>query len=140
LSDGSIYKYKGKIDFIDRNVDPSTGSILLQASFPNPEGLLRPGQFARLKIKIFDDKDALLVPQKAISELQGQYSVFVVGEDNKVVARQVTAGEKIGRFWIIKEGINKGDRVILEGLQKIRSGMEIIPEDTGYDSIINDKK
>ncbi len=140
LSDGSIYKYKGKIDFIDRNVDPSTGSILLQASFPNPEGLLRPGQFARLKIKVYDEKDALLVPQKAISELQGQYSVFVVGEDNKVVARQVTAGEKIGQFWIIKEGVNKGDRVVLEGLQKIRSGMEIIPEDTGYDSIIKDKK
>jgi membrane fusion protein (multidrug efflux system) len=140
LSDGSVYKFKGKIDFIDRNIDPSTGSILLQASFPNPEGLLRPGQFARLKIKIYDDKDALLVPQKAISELQGQYSVFVVGDDNKVVAKQVTAGEKVGEFWIIEEGVKSGDRVVLEGLQKIRSGMEIVPVDTAYESVINDKK
>jgi len=130
LSDGTVYKYKGKIDFIDRSIDPSTGSILLQASFPNPEGLLRPGQFARLKIMIYKDKDALMVPQKAISELQGQYSVFVVKDDNTIVAKQVKPGEKIGEFWIIDEGLKSGDRVVLEGLQKIKSGMEIVPEET----------
>ena len=132
LSDGSVYPYKGKMDFIDRNVDASTGAILLQASFPNPDRLIRPGQFARVKAKIREAKDAVLIPQKCARELQGQYSVFLVNAENKLEARQITVGEKIGEFFIIKEGLQSGDKIILEGVQKARSDMEIIPELTEF--------
>jgi len=132
LSDGSMYDQIGKIDFIDRNIDSSTGTILLQASFPNPDGLIRPGQFARVKVKVMDVKDALIVPQKCLSELQGQYSVLVVNDENKVETVQVKTGENITGFTIIKEGIKSGDKIILEGLQKARPGMEVIPVITPY--------
>ena len=132
LSDGSLYNQKGRIDFIDRNVNSSTGTILLQASFPNPSRLIRPGQFARVKIKAVEVEDALIVPQKCVSELQGQYSVLVVNAENKVETVQVTIGEKVPGFTIIKEGIKAGDKVILEGLQKARPGMEVVPVVTDY--------
>lgn len=132
LADGSVYPHKGKMDFIDRNVDASTGAILLQASFPNPDRLIRPGQFARVKAKIREAKDAVLIPQKCARELQGQYSVFLVNAENKLEARQITVGEKIGEFFIIKEGLQSGDKIILEGVQKARSDMEIIPELTEF--------
>ena len=132
LADGSVYPYRGKMDFIDRNVDASTGAILLQASFPNPDQLIRPGQFARVKAKIREAKDAVLIPQKCARELQGQYSVFLVNAENKLEARQITVGEKIGEFFIIKEGLQSGDKIILEGVQKARSDMEIIPELTEF--------
>ena len=139
LADGTLYKHKGKMDFIDRNVDPSTGAILLQASFPNPDGLIRPGQFARVKAIIKTEKDALLVPQKCITELQGQFSVFVVNSENKIERKQVEIGDKIGDLWIIKEGINSGNKVVLEGLQKVASGMEVIPEVTEFESQSNNQ-
>jgi len=139
LADGTLYKHKGKIDFIDRNVDPSTGAILLQASFPNPDGLIRPGQFARVKSIVKTEKDALLVHQKCITELQGQYSVFVVNSENKIERKQVEIGDKIDDLWIIKEGINNGDKVVLEGLQKVASGMEVIPEVTEFESQSNNQ-
>ncbi len=132
LADGSVYPYKGKMDFIDRNVDASTGAILLQATFPNPDRLIRPGQFARVKAKIREAKDAVLIPQKCARELQGQYSVFLVNAENKLEARQITIGEKIGEFFIVKEGLQGGDKIILEGVQKARSDMEIIPELTEF--------
>ena len=137
LADGTFYDQKGKIDFIDRNVDPSTGAILLQASFPNPDGLIRPGQFARVKTMIKEEIDALLLPQKCITELQGQFSVFVVNSENKIERKQVEIGDKIDDLWIIKEGINSGDKVVLEGLQKVASGMEVIPEVTEFKSQSN---
>jgi len=132
LSDGSMYDQIGKIDFIDRNIDSSTGTILLQASFPNPVGLIRPGQFARVKVKVMNVKDAIIIPQKCITELQGQYSVLVVNAENKVETVQITIGEKIPGFTIIKEGVKSGDKLILEGLQKARPGMEVIPIVTEY--------
>ncbi len=132
LSDGSLYSQKGRIDFIDRNIDSSTGTILLQATFPNPNGLIRPGQFARVKVKVIEVKDALTVPQKCLTELQGQYSVLVVNAKNKVEMVQVKIGEKVPGFTIIKEGIKSGDKVILEGLQKTKPGMEVIPVITEY--------
>ena len=135
LSDGTLYDQKGKIDFIDRNVDASTGTILLQASFPNDKRLIRPGQFARVKIKAVEVENALIVPQKCISELQGQYSVLVVNAENKVETVQVEIGEKIPGYTIIKEGIKSGGKVILEGLQKVKPGMEVIPVVTEYDNI-----
>lgn len=137
LSDGSLYGYKGEVDFIDRNIDASTGAILLQATFPNPNKLIRPGQFARVKIKVKDEANAILVPQKCVTELQGQYSVMVVDSENKVQTTQVKIGEKIGDMWIINEGLNKGDKVILEGLQKVRTGMEVIPEIAEFKSKTN---
>jgi len=134
LTDGSVYKNKGYIDFIDRNIDASTGAILLQATFSNPDRLLRPGQFARVKLKVEDVKNALIVPQKCVSELQGQYSVMVVNSENKIESRQVKIGHKLDDFWIIKEGLKNNDKVVLEGLQKVRTGMEVIPVVTEYKS------
>ena len=133
LSDGSLYDQIGSIDFIDRNVDSSTGTILLQATFSNPKNLIRPGQFARVKIKITELNDALIVPQKCLSELQGKYSVLVVNPENKVEAVQVETGENIPGFTIITKGIKPGDKIILEGLQKARPGMEVIPVVTDFD-------
>ena len=132
LSDGTLYDQKGKIDFIDRNVDASTGTILLQASFLNTKGLIRPGQFARVKIKVIEIKDAIIVPQKCLTELQGQYSVLIVNTENKIETVQVKIGEKVPGFTIIKEGVKAGDKIILEGLQKAKPGMEVIPEVTPY--------
>jgi len=134
LSDGSLFEERGKIDFIDRNIDTSTGTILVQATFQNPDKIIRPGQFARVKIKVKDVKGALIVPQKCLIELQGQYSVLVVNEQNKVEAIQVEVGEKIPGFVIVKSGLKNGDRVVLEGLQKARPGNEIIPVVTDYKS------
>lgn len=134
LADGSLYDEKGKVDFIDRNLDASTGSILIQATFPNPDRLIRPGQFARVKIRVRQADNAILIPQKCASELQGQFSVFYVNQDNKIETRQVKISDSVGEFYVISEGLNAGDRIILEGLQKVRPDMEIIPEVTPFES------
>jgi len=132
LSDKSVYKHKGQIDFIDRNIDSSTGTILIQATFPNPRGLLRPGQFARVKIKIQEAENTIIVPQKCVSELQGRYSVLTVNSKNIVEIVPVEIGEKIDGFWIIKEGLKAGDQVVLEGLQKAKPKMEVVPVVTEF--------
>ena len=132
LADGEFYPHMGKVDFIDRNVDSETGSILIQASFPNPDRLIRPGQFARVKIKVRDANDAILIPQKCAKELQGQFSVMFVNNENIVEAKAVEVTDKIGEFYIVKDGLKNGDKIIMEGLQKARSGMEIIPEVTDF--------
>ncbi len=132
LADGSLYQHKGKMDFIDRNVDSETGSILIQASFPNPDRMLRPGQFARVKIKVREAKDAILIPQKCAKELQGQFSVMFVNSENIVESKQVVIIDKFGEFYVVEEGLKNGDKIIMEGLQKARSGMEIIPEVTDF--------
>lgn len=134
LADGSLYKHKGKVDFIDRNVDASTGAILLQATFPNPDGLIRSGQFARVKARVKEEKNALILPQKCVMELQGQFSVYVVNSENKIESRQIKIGDKLGEFLVVKEGLNIGDKVILEGLQKAKPAMEIVPEITIFES------
>lgn len=132
LADGELYPHKGKVDFIDRNVDSETGSILVQATFPNPDRLIRPGQFARVKIKVREANDAILIPQKCAKELQGQFSVMVVNNENIVESKQVVITDKVGEYYIVEEGLKNGDKIILEGLQKARSGMEIIPEVTDF--------
>ena len=132
LADGSLYPHKGKMDFIDRNVDPSTGAILIQATFPNPDRLIRPGQFARVKVKIRQANDAVLIPQKCAKELQGQYSVFLVNAENKLEAKKIVIGEKYGEFYLVEEGLKNGDKIILEGIQKARSDMEIVPKITEF--------
>jgi membrane fusion protein (multidrug efflux system) len=127
LADGSIYQHKGKPDFIDRNVDPTTGAILIQASFPNPEGLLRPGQFARVKAEVRVIKDGILIPQRCITELQGKYSVYGIEEGNKIQRKQVKVGPKVEQFWLITEGLSPGELIVYEGLQKVKEGMVVNP-------------
>ena len=127
LADGSVHPYRGKMAFADRLVDPSTGTLLVQVAFPNPEGLVRPGQYGRARTIVDFRSNAILVPQKAVSELQATYNVMVVTADNKVETRPVTVGPRIGTLWIIDKGLNAGDNVIVEGLQKVRPGMTVKP-------------
>ncbi len=134
LADGAYYPYFGLLDFIDRNVDSSTGSLLVQASFPNPKRLLRPGMYTKVKIPIENVKNALLVPQRCVQELQGQYSVYIVNAENVIEAKQLKIKAKIGDYYIIKEGIKGTDKVVLEGLQKVGSGMEVIPKVVEFQS------
>ena len=128
LSDGSTYEHVGQGDFIDRSVDTETGAILIQASFPNPKELLRPGQFARIVAEIENIKDGILIPQRSVMELQGKFSVFVVDENNKVQNRMVETGPKVGSFWLIRSGLEPSERVIYEGLQVVREGAVVKPE------------
>jgi membrane fusion protein, multidrug efflux system len=127
LIDGSVYPYPGKIDFVNREVDTTTGAMLVQASFPNPEKLLRPGQFAKLRVKGQVVKNGILIPQRCVMELQGLYNVFVVDGNNTVATREITVGPTIGSLWLIAEGLNPGERVIYEGLQKVKDGATVKP-------------
>jgi membrane fusion protein (multidrug efflux system) len=122
LADGSVYPYKGVGLLANRQVDVSTGSIQIVCSFPNPQNFLRPGQFGRLRAAPEVRRGALLVPQKAVSELQGNYQVAVVGADNKVSIREVKAGDRIGPMWIVEGGVKPGEQVVIEGLQKVQNG------------------
>jgi len=136
LADGSTHPHMGVVDFINREVDSETGAILVQASFPNPELILRPGQFSRVKVKMVDEKGALLVPQRCVTELQGQFSVFVVNSENIIEARQITIGEKYGDFYIASDGLKANEKIVLEGLQKVGSGLEVVPVVTKFNSQI----
>ncbi len=127
LADGSVYEHKGKLDFIDREVDSATGSILIQASFPNPDEILRPGQFAKIKARVEVVKDGILIPQRCVMEIQGLYNVYVVDESNKVKQREVKVGPKINQFWLITEGLKSGEKVVYEGLQKVKDAMIVNP-------------
>jgi membrane fusion protein (multidrug efflux system) len=127
LADGSLYPHKGKVDFVDREVDPTTGAILIQASFPNPDELLRPGQFAKVRGVVDVVEDGILIPQRCVKELQGTYSVFVVDDSDTAQLREVKAGPKIEAFWLILEGLKPGERVVYEGLQKVRDGTVVNP-------------
>ncbi len=121
LSDGSVYPYKGKFTIADRQVDVKTGTIRVAAIYKNPGNILRPGQFAKVRARI-KIKNALLVPQRAVTELQGSYQVAVVGADNKVDIRPVKVAERIDSLWVIDEGLKPGEKVVVEGLQKVRQG------------------
>lgn len=127
LSDGTIYNRKGKFFAVDRQVDPATGAIRLAALFPNPDNLLRPGEFGRVRSVVNVQKGVTVVPQRAVSELQGAHQVAVVGADNKVSIRPVKVGERIESDWIILEGLKPGERVIAEGTLKVRDGMPVEP-------------
>jgi membrane fusion protein (multidrug efflux system) len=138
LADGSLYEHKGNVDFIDRNVNTSTGSILIQASFPNPDGILTPGMYTKVKLELQTAVDAILVPQKCVTELQGQYSVYTVDDNNAVQARQVKATEKIGDLMLIEEGLNTSDKVVLTGLQKVAAGVTVNPTLVEFQSATNE--
>src|SRR5208282_5321313 len=128
LADGSTYAQTGTFYFADRQVSESTGAIRIAGLFSNPGNVLRPGGYAKVRAVIRLQKDALLVPQRAVSELQGGYQVAVVDSDNKVNIRTVTAGDRVGNQWVIAQGLNQGERVIAEGIQKVRPGMQVNPQ------------
>ncbi len=127
LADGSTYPYKGNLHAIDRQVDVRTGAVLIQARFPNPGNVLRPGGFGRVSTVAGVQRGAVLVPQRAVTELQGGYMVAVVGQDNKVSIRPVKTGSRVGDMWIIAAGLKPGERVVAEGTQKVRDGSVVNP-------------
>lgn len=125
LANESVYPHKGTLSYADRQVDVKTGTIRVAALFPNAGNILRPGQFARVRALIDTRKNALLVPQRAVTELQGSYQLAVVGSDNKVQIRPIKTGGRIDSLWIVDEGLKPGERVIVEGIQKVRDGQVV---------------
>ena len=128
LADGSTYAQDGVFYFADRQVNESTGAIRIAGLFPNPANILRPGGYGKVRAVIRVQANALLVPQRAVSELQGGYQVAVVDSDNKVSIRTVQAGDRVGNQWVIAEGLKQGERVVAEGIQKVRPGMQVTPK------------
>jgi RND family efflux transporter MFP subunit len=128
LADGSTYPYQGTFYFADRQVNESTGAIRIAGLFPNPGSVLRPGGYGKVRAAIRVQRDALLVPQRAVSELQGGYQVAAVDDKNKVSIRTVKVGDPVGSQWIIADGVKPGERVIAEGVQKVRAGMQVNPK------------
>ena len=132
LADGTVYPHKGKILMTDRQVDPNTGTIRLVAAFPNPGNILRPGQYGRVRIQTSIKKSAVLVPQSAVKELQGGYQVAVVSAGNKASIRPVKVGEKAGTMWVIDEGLNPGDQVVVQGIEKLKDGTVVVPKPANF--------
>jgi membrane fusion protein (multidrug efflux system) len=128
LADGTVYSHKGKILWTDRQIDTNTGTIRLVAAFPNPGNLLRPGQYGRVRIQTSMKKGALLVPQSAVKELQGGYQVALVSAEKKAIIRSVKAGEKVGAMWVIDDGLNVADQVVVEGVEKVKDGTPVVPK------------
>jgi membrane fusion protein (multidrug efflux system) len=127
LADGSTFPEKGRIIIADRAVDVKTGTLSLIAEFPNPKGVLRPGQFGRVRVALTEAENALLVPQKAVTEMQSAKIVYVIGGGDKVALRSVILGDRVGDDYIVTEGLKAGDRVIVEGVQKVRPGDVVKP-------------
>jgi membrane fusion protein, multidrug efflux system len=126
LDDGSVFPNKGTLLSVDRQVDVRTGTMAVHGSFPNPGNILRPGQYAKVRVALQTVKGALLVPQRAVNELQGSYQVGVVGADGKADVRVVEPGERVGSLWVINKGLMPGDKVIVEGLSRVRTGQPVI--------------
>ena len=125
LADGTVFNHKGRLDAIERAVDPTTGTLTGQFSFPNPERILRPNQYGRARFVTDVKQDALLVPQRAVQETQGLYSVMVVKPDATVEQRMVKAGERVGNLWIVDSGVKPGEKVIVEGIQRVKPGVKV---------------
>ncbi len=128
LTDGTLWPHKGTLAFADRQVDPQTGTIRIAILFSNPGNILRPGQYARVRAFMPSEKKALMVPQRAVGELQGIYQVAVVDANDTVEIRNVRVGERFQSFWIIEQGLNPGERVVAEGFQKVREGVKVNPK------------
>jgi len=128
LADGTVHPEPGRLDTAERNIDPTTGTLALQFTFPNPQLVLRPGQYGRARFDIDVRKGALLVPQRAVQELQNLYSLAVVGSDNKVTFRNVKVGPRVDSLWVIEEGLKPGEKVVVEGLQRVREGAVVAPK------------
>jgi membrane fusion protein, multidrug efflux system len=134
LADGLPYAQPGSFYFADRQVNQSTGAIRLAGLFPNPGNILRPGGYGKVRTAVRIQKDALLIPQRAVTELQGGYQVAVVDAENKVSVRTVKAGDRVGSQWIITDGLKQGERVVVEGAQRLRPGMQVNPKPYGGES------
>ena len=128
LTNGNVYGQKGHIIFADRQVDSQTGTIRIVGAFANPGNILRPGQFGRIRAETGFHKGALLVPQRAVTELQGRYQVAVVEAGNKIKIKVVQVGERIDNLWIISSGLNAGDQVVSEGVSKVQDGQQVSPK------------
>ncbi len=128
LANGNVYPRQGRVLFADRQVNSQTGTILLVGAFANPGNLLRPGQFGRIRAMTAFNRNALLVPQRAVSELQGRDQIAVVGSDNKIGVRTVEMGDRVGEMWIVNSGLKPGERVVSEGTSKVRDGEVVNPQ------------
>ncbi len=142
LGDGTVYPHPGKVLFVNREVDSRSGTIQVRGEFPNPGNVLRPGQYARIRAVTELRKGALLIPQQAVSELQGVYQVGVVGADNKVAIRTVKLGPLYGDMWVVDSGLQPGENVIVDGLQRVKTGMTVAPtpfKDTQANAVVGGK-
>ena len=128
LADGSTYAQEGTFYFADRQVNEGTGAIRIAGLFPNPANILRPGGYGKVRAVIRTEKDAVVIPQRSVSELQGHYQVAVVNSDNTVDIRTITVGDRVGSDWVIPEGLKPGEKVVAEGIQKVRSGGRVVPK------------
>ena len=137
LADGSLHEYKGHLDFANREIDPTTGTLLLQASFPNSKGIIRPGQYARVRGVVDVFEQAVLVPQRSVKELQGNYQVFIINDSSKVELRTVEMGPKVGNLWTVSNGLKAGEKVIYEGIQRVSSGTPVQPVAADFEVINN---
>jgi membrane fusion protein (multidrug efflux system) len=129
MADNSIYPFKGRLSFVDRALDPTTGTLNIYVNFPNPDRILRPGLFGRIRVPLKEEADALLVPQRAVQEMQGVQTVLVVGPENKVALRTVTLGPRFEDYFIITKGVKAGEFIVVEGLQKAIPGQKVTPKD-----------
>jgi len=127
LADGTVFPETGRVTVVGRGVDPTTGTLPIQAEFPNPRGVLRPGQFARIRVPLRIEKNAVVVPQRAVQELQGTYNVAVVNADSTVEIRPVQVTHRVGAEWVVGSGLTAGERIVVEGLQKVRAGAKVVP-------------
>jgi len=130
LADDTIHEHVGRVVSFDATVDPTTGTLTLEADFPNPDRLVLPGQFARVRAVVEERKDALAVPQRAVLEIQGLFQLAVVGDDGTVELRRVEMGPRVDEQWIVDSGLKAGERIAIEGLQRLRTGMKVVPVET----------
>jgi membrane fusion protein, multidrug efflux system len=140
LADGSVFPHKGKVAIVDRAVDQKTGTLNFSAEFPNPDGQLRPGQFGRVRAVAEMAKDAILVPKRAVQEIQGMKTVLVVGADNMVALRTIQPGETVGDLQIVSGGLKPGERVIVDGIQKAKPGSKVNPTTAPADGAADQPK
>ena len=134
LSDESVHPHQGMFRVLDRTVDPQTGTMKVEATFPNPGSYLRPGQFARVRVAVAEKENAILIPMRAVQDLQGAKTVMVVDQENKVAVRTIKLGDKVDKEVVVIDGLNPGERVIVEGMQKARPGSQVNPQIAGVSS------
>ena len=138
LADGSVHTQKGRVTVVGRGVNTETGTLPIQAVFANPGGLIRPGQFGRVRFPITTRKSAIVIPQRAVQELQGTFNVYVVGQDSVVQVRAVKPANRVGSDWVIAEGLEPADRIVVEGIQKVRPGAKVRPTAPGARPVAGD--
>lgn len=134
LSDGTVFPHKGRVLLTGRNVDVRTGTIAAIGLFPNPGNVLRPGQYAKVRAVVKVREGAILVPQRAVNEMQGAFQIAVVGPDDKTEVRKVRAAERVGSLWVIEEGLRAGERVVVEGFSRVKTGSPVSPVDASSPS------